>query len=90
MRPLLSRPHQRADLRALAAPDDGGAERGPDASADSGPDAGANGAAVAIALVRAIAASDSEPVDRTEPGAFSRSVTRARVCSHGESGAGAQ
>ena len=90
VRPLLPRPHERADVRALAAPDDGGAERGPDAFADSVSDAGSNGAAVAVALVRAGAASDAEPVHRTEPGALSRSVTRARVRTHGEPDAVAQ
>ena len=90
VRPLLPRPHKRANFRALAAPDDGGAERGPDASADSGPDAGTNVPAVAPALVRAGAAPDSEPVYRTEPGAVSRSVTRARVRTHGEPDAVAQ
>ena len=90
VRPLLSRPHERADFRALAVANDGGAERGPDASAEFAADAGTNGAAVAVALVRAGAASDSEPVHRTEPGALSRSVARARVRSHGEPDAVAQ
>ena len=48
VRPLLSRPHERADFRALAAPDDGSAERGSDVSAVFGADAITNDGPVGV------------------------------------------
>ena len=70
VRPLLSRPHERANFCALAAPDDG--------------------AAFAVALARAGTATNLKPVRRADPGALPRSVSRARVRTHGDSNAGAQ
>ena len=70
VRPLLSRPHERANFCALAAPDDG--------------------AAFAVALACAGTATELEPVHRADPGALPRSVSRARVRTHGDSNAGAQ
>ena len=63
---------------------------GSDVSAVFGADAITNDGPVGVPDRAADGASDSEPVHRTEPGALTRTVTRARVRTHGESDAGAK
>ena len=69
VRPLLPRPHARADARSLVAPDDPGSVRSSDSSAEPATDISAVCPAVALAVARsderapsrAFAGSDSEP-----------------------------
>ena len=87
VRPLLPRPHERADARALAAADDGGAVRRSDASAEPAAVARTDSLAIAIthlgshdpARARAHAGSDATAQLRTQLGAESGPV-RATIC----------
>ena len=82
MRALLPRPHERADARALAATNDGGAVRRSDASAEPAAVARTDSLAIAIthlgshdpARARAHAGSDATAQLRTQLGAESGPV----------------